>query len=197
MAGTAQSAKTAGGRKLGSAMNGVLPPNDLGQFFADLEDDEDWGWMVTPSDKLIPDALKSAASQLLSRARTLSKSGDTDRQLAVIFAQCACELQTEQMLDLLLQNEKSALAPLVRGLVGNRERDLASDNLRKVWCALEGTDPSGTTWWSTWIEGRKLRNSVAHAGAPVSEQQAEQAVKVATDYIIHIAVTGSARAVVG
>jgi hypothetical protein len=28
-------------------MNGVLPPNDLAQFFGDLEDDEDWGWMVT------------------------------------------------------------------------------------------------------------------------------------------------------
>jgi len=170
-------------------MNGVLPPNDLAQFFGDLEDDEDWGWLVTASDKLIPDALKSAASQLLSRARTLSKGGDADRQLAVIFAQCACELQTEQMLDLLLQKEKSALAPLVRGLMGIRESDFASDKLRKVWCALGGTDPTGTTWWSAWIEYRKLRNTVAHTGAPVSAEQAEQAVKSATDYIIHITVT--------
>jgi hypothetical protein len=170
-------------------MNGVLPPNDLAQFFGDLEDDDDWGWMVTASDKLIPDALKSAASQILSRARILSKGGGADRQLAVIFAQCACELQTEQMLDLLLQKEKSALAPLVRGLMGIRERDFASDKLRKVWRALGGTDLTVTTWWSAWIECRKLRNTVAHAGAPVSTEQAEQAVKSATDYIIHIAVT--------
>jgi hypothetical protein len=169
-------------------VSGVLPPNDLAQFFGDLEDDEDWGWMVTDSDKLIPDALKSAASQILSRARTLSKSGDTDRQLAVIFAQCACELHTEQMLDLLLQNEKSALIPLIRGLIGNRERDIASEKLRKVWSALGGPDPTGTTWWSAWLECRKLRNAVAHTGAAVSTEQAQQAVKLATDYIIHITV---------
>lgn len=171
-------------------MSQVLPPNDLAQFFGDLEDDDDWAWMVTASDKLIPDALKSAASQLLSRARTLSKGADTDRQLAVIFAQCACELQTEQMLDLLLQKEKSALAPLVRGLVGIRERDFASDKLRRVWCALGGTDPTAAIWWSDWIECRKLRNEVAHTGEPVSMEQAVQAVKSATDYIIHIAATG-------
>jgi hypothetical protein len=107
----------------------------------------------------------------------------------VIFAQCACELQTEQMFDLLLQKEKSALAPLVRGLMGIRERDLASNKLRKVWCALGGMDLTVTKWWSAWIECRKLRNTVAHAGAPVSTEQAEQAVKLATDYIIHITLT--------
>jgi hypothetical protein len=172
-------------------VNGVLPPNDLAQFFGDLEDDEDWGWMVIPGDKLIPDALKSAASQLLSRARTLSNGGDTDRQLAVIFAQCACELHTEQMLDLLLRAEKSALASLIPGLVGPRERDLYGKKLREVWRALGGRDPSASTWWSDWIKCRDLRNAVAHQGAAVSTEQAQQAAKMATNYVIHITITRS------
>jgi hypothetical protein len=74
-------------------------------------------------------------------------------------------------------------------LVNPRERDLHGKKLREVWRALGGTDPSATTWWSDWIKCRDLRNAVAHQGAAVTTEQAERAVKMATNYVIHITVT--------
>lgn len=160
-----------------------LDPGALMSMFADDGSDDDW-WIRLPSGP-VPDVLPSAAHALIEQAKRLSQGSETDRQLAVIFAQSACEMLTEQMLATLLRHDGSPLSRVISGLLGKqRGRDLTNDGIYAVYCALAGDNPRSAAWWETWkSDCRALRHRVAHTGAPVSAVEAEAAVKAAEDYI--------------
>jgi hypothetical protein len=158
----------------------------LMSMFADDGSDDDW--ILFPSGP-VPAVLPSAAHALVDQAKQLSQGSETDRQLAVIFAQSACEMFTEQALTTLLSHDGSPLSRIVFKLLGGgkRARDLAGDGIRAVYHALCSDDPRSAVWWKTWeSDCRALRHKVAHTGAPVSAVEAETAVKAAEDYIAHV-----------
>lgn len=161
-----------------------LDPGALMSMFADDGGEDDWS--LFPSGP-VPAVLPSAAHALVDQAKRLSHGSETDRQLAVIFAQSACEMFTEQVLATLLRHDGSPLSRVVSGLLSKRERDLAGDGIHAVYCALSGDNPRRAAWWETWkSDCRALRHLVAHTGAPVSATEAENAVKAAEDYIANV-----------
>jgi hypothetical protein len=161
-----------------------LDPGALMSMFADDGGEDDW--ILFPSGP-VPAVLPSAAHALVDQAKRLSRGSDTDRQLAVIFAQSACEMFTEQMLTTLLSHDGSPLSRVVSGILSKRERDLSGDGIHTVYRALSGDNPRSAGWWKTWeSDCRALRHKVAHTGAPVSAVEAESAVKAAEAYIAHV-----------
>jgi hypothetical protein len=161
-----------------------LDPGALMLMFADDGGDDDW--ILFPSGP-VPAVLPSAAHALVDQAKRLSQGSETDRQLAVIFTQSACEMITEEMLATLLRHDGSPLSRVVSRLLSKRERDLAGDGIHAVYCALSGDNPRGAAWWKTWkSDCRALRHRVAHAGVPVSAIEAASAVKAAEDYIADV-----------
>lgn len=162
-----------------------LNPAVLMSMFADDGGEDDW--ILFPSGP-VPVVLPSAAHALVDQAKRLLQGVDTDRQLAVIFAQSACEMFTEQVIATLLRHEGSSLSRVVSELLSKRERDLAGNGIHAVYCALSGDDPRRTAWWETWkSDCRALRHKVAHTGAPVSAIEAARAVKAAEDYLADVA----------
>jgi len=110
-----------------------LDPSALMSMFADDGGEDDW--ILFPSGP-VPVVLPSAAHTLVDQAKRLSQGSETDRQLAVIFAQSACEMFTEQVIGTLLRHDRSPLSRAVSGLLGKRERDLAGDWIHAVYCSL-------------------------------------------------------------
>ena len=149
-----------------------LDPGALMSMFADEGGEDDW--TLFPSGP-VPAVLPSAAHALVDQAKRLSLGSETDRQLAVIFAQSACEMLTEQTLATLLRHEGSPLSRVVSGLFSKRERDLAGDGVHAVYSALSGDSPRRAAWWESWkFDCRALRHRVAHTGALVSAVEAER-----------------------
>jgi hypothetical protein len=137
--------------------------------------------------------LTLASHQMLARARQLSTGNETDRQLAVIFAQSACELHTEKALTDLLRHRAPPLNDAVVSLLGNTI-SLDDHRVRKVYGALTDDYPSGhtelkqppTSWWTGWRASRDLRHEVAHEGKPVTSEQADRSIASAAEYIEHL-----------
>ncbi len=129
-----------------------------------------------------------AARNLLGYARQLS-TGSTvmEWQLAVIFAQSACELRTDKALSDLLQHLSAPLKEAVLGLCGQTV-SLMDENTRKWWCLLTDDKVGKKTlvWWKEWTESRELRNDVAHQGRSVTFDDAARSVALAERYIDHV-----------
>jgi hypothetical protein len=167
-----------------------LDPALIMSMLADDGSDDDW--MLFPSGP-VPVVLPSAAHALVEQAKRLSQGSDTDRQLAVIFAQSACEMCTEQMLTTLLSHDGTPLSRAVSVLLSKRrERDLSGDGIHAVYQDLTGDNPRNAAWWEGWkSDCRNLRHKVAHTGAPVNAVEAETAVKAAEAYIASITLATS------
>jgi hypothetical protein len=129
---------------------------------------------------------------LLARARTLATEGQYP--FAVVLAQAACELRTEDaFIELMRHRKVEALGEAMLGIV--ETTSLANPRLRKVFIALTGEDPAQVPWWSDWHKSRQLRHDVAHSGATVTPQQATKAIDTAATFIAYITdVVSKARA---
>jgi hypothetical protein len=138
---------------------------------------------------LLHNILSVASQTLLQRARELAKGGDTERQLAVIFSQSACEMHTEKALDDLMRKGAPSLNEAVLSLMGS-SISLDDGRVRKVYGALTKdypwVNPGGASWWEDWRASRELRHDMTHEGKPATSGQAERAVRAAEEYMAHI-----------
>jgi hypothetical protein len=142
---------------------------------------------------LFLNAVSTAAIQLRDRAQQLVAGSDTDRQIAVILAQCACELITEcAFIDLIRYERVEHQGPLL--LAGMpRTYSLTGKRARKLYTALTQDRPAGddhgrnaAPWWRDWRRSCTLRHRVAHKGAPVTPEEATRAVDSAAAYMAHV-----------
>lgn len=131
--------------------------------------------------------LTRASQHLIAHARFLaSRDSATDLQLAVIFAQSACELLTEESLGDLLRPVMSAkLQNAVRSTF-RRPLTLADDNAYKFWLALTDDVARDQLWWPSWKAARDLRGEVAHGGRAVTQAEAAACVAGADEYMQHV-----------
>jgi hypothetical protein len=154
------------------------PPQDMaGQSFV----------MGTPPVMLAPwqDQLRWQARDAIPRK---------EFSLAVILSQVACELHTEVALTVLLSRRleprvTDAVIALIRGSPA-----LDNGHVRRLWSECTGDNPAGipdkgikpSEWWKAWKEARDLRDEIAHRGATVTQQQAEDAYAASAKYIEHV-----------
>jgi hypothetical protein len=139
--------------------------------------------------------LTRASQHLIAHARDLSARGTTttEFQLAVIFAQSACELLTEEALgDLLRSAMSEKLQEAVRSTF-RRPVTLADKQPYKLWVALTDDAARNQAWWAAWKATRDLRHEVAHSGKAVSQPEAADCVARADEYMGHLSRTVSAR----
>ena len=150
--------------------------------------------------------LSTASRVLLERARELAVGNGSERQIAVIFTQIACDLHTERMIDGLiglrgLERYRDALMAATR-----RPRSLADKGTRKLYESLtDGDCPAGDSdkrippvaWWADWKRTRDLRDDVAHKGVDVTTAQVGQAIALAGEYLNHLDRVAAACATAG
>jgi hypothetical protein len=128
--------------------------------------------------------LTPASHHSLAHARQLATEGKY--QFAVVFAHAACELHTEgELIRLLAPRADRVLADLV--MPAERViKSLDNSDVREVYTALTGDNPTTATWWQRWQTSRKDRHAVAHKGAQMTQAQAMDAIDVADKYIKHV-----------
>lgn len=120
---------------------------------------------------------------VLAQARLVAGQGQ--QQFAVVLAQAACELRTEDaFIELMRHRHNEALGDALLDFVSTTS--LGNSRLRKVFTALTGDDPAQAPWWAAWIKSYNLRHDVAHAGAQVTSGQATTAIDSAADFIAHV-----------
>jgi hypothetical protein len=120
---------------------------------------------------------------LLAQARDETSKGH--HQFAVVLAQAACELRTEDaFIELMRHRKAEALGEAMLDMVETTR--LANSRLRKVFKALTCDGPAQAPWWSDWSKSRQLRHDVAHKGAAVTPEQATIAIDSAATFIAYI-----------
>jgi len=149
--------------------------------------EEPWRYEQGKSSTLLT-ILTRASQHLMAHARDLTASGTTtpEFQLAVILAQSACELQTEEALGDLV---RPAMSAKLAGVMLSRLRSpvtLADQYARDIWQALTDDPVRGETWWESWKTTRELRNEVAHSGKAVSQADAANCLARASEYTDHL-----------
>lgn len=128
-------------------------------------------------------ALTPMSMHVLAQARILSGAGQ--QQFAVVLAQAACELRTEDaFIEITRHRKMEALGDAVLGFVTTA--NLGNPRLCRVFIALTGDDPTKAPWWSDWTMSRTLRHDVAHKGATVTAVQAASAIESADKYITYL-----------
>ena len=136
--------------------------------------------------------LTTAAFRLLARARQLSASKATDRQLAVVLALMACELHTEQGLASVMRQRgmaRDGMLPMTSNNI-----NLGDRRTQRVYAALTDDYPWGdpkrerapAAWWVDWSASRALRHEVAHAGQQVTAAQAARCITASVSYMAHV-----------
>jgi Tfp pilus assembly protein PilX len=127
--------------------------------------------------------LTPMSHSLLAQARIVANQNQ--QQFAVVLAQVACELRTEEaIIDLMRLRKAEVLSEALLGIFDTKS--MADDRLRKVFIALACDDPAQAAWWSDWKESRKLRHGVAHRAASVTADQAALAIESADKFIAHV-----------
>jgi hypothetical protein len=122
---------------------------------------------------------------LLARAKEEGAKGNT--QFAVVLAQAACELATEDALNELMRVRSAEyLSDSILGIF--KTTNLTDDRLRGIFAALAGEGPESEVWWESYREAQKVRHSVAHEGKQVSTAQAQSAIAAADSCIGYFAI---------
>ena len=130
--------------------------------------------------------LTPMSRNLLVQARQEIVGGNC--QFAVVLAQAACELCSEDaLIELMALKEIEYLSDAVLGI--SDTMSLANAKVRVFFTSLSGDDPSKARWWAAWKNARTLRHDVAHKGVPITPEQATLCVDAATAFIDHVTET--------
>jgi hypothetical protein len=130
-----------------------------------------------------------ASVHLLSYARALAEQGQY--QFAAVFAHAACELHTESALISLLSARNDKVLARLAEPTENDVKCLDNQRVYRVYSALTKDFPRGTQkperppadWWNAWLASRQDRHDIAHKGAQVTREKANQALGLAEQYI--------------
>ena len=121
--------------------------------------------------------------ELIDIARQLIGLGHY--QVAVVTAQMACEVCTEQAFAAILRKKNLAhLDDALKGMM--RSRNLDDLRFRKLYEATSG-DPIGQApFWEEYTKAVDARNAAVHGGGEVTKEQAERALKAYSEVIDHV-----------
>jgi len=121
---------------------------------------------------------------VLAIARNFLDSNMDD--IAVIVAQTACEVATENVLSGLLQHHRlpAVFEPWVKD--GIRRGDISDRRVLSLYRALSGDDSiTKEPFWEPYRKHVNARNRVVHQGAHVSRQEASDSCDIALKLIRH------------
>lgn len=122
----------------------------------------------------------------LQTAKDLTARGKPgDFEMAVVAAQMACEIYTEQAFDLILDKKKlTFLKDPVGRLV--ETYSLTNGKVRKLYVSLTGDRIEDSAFWQKLHEHVTRRNQVVHGGKQVTKTDAEASCSAATELIKHL-----------
>jgi hypothetical protein len=116
---------------------------------------------------------------------------DADRDdVAVIMAQTACEIATDDIVTMLLRHHDlpTAIEAWISGRIErSRSTTLKSDTLYDLYRALSGDElrRDQKALWEACVRRADLRNDIVHTGAHATKPQAVEACDTALDLIHH------------
>ena len=120
---------------------------------------------------------------LMRQAKGLLDKGE--HPLAVVVAQTACEVLTEQMMTALTERLDEPLRKWVRRQQG-RNADLAEDRVRTLYTALSGDQIESQPFWPDYKKHVNLRHQVVHRGTGVDEVDARRSCDAAQQLLEHV-----------
>jgi hypothetical protein len=125
-------------------------------------------------------------SILLTAANgAIERGGGGDYAIAVVTAQMAAEIVTEQTMRVLLRHRGvEELDEPLEGLLSSYS--LANDRLRSVYEALSGDPIAQASFWPAFKEHATRRGAVVHRGQRVTEAEARASVDAVSRVIAHL-----------
>ena len=122
--------------------------------------------------------------KLLDKARA-SLNVDNNPDMAVVLAQAACEVRTEQVMTVLL--EKKGMAIIAKPLLSTfRSYSIFNDNLRNIYNALSGQQIHTEPFMRKLDEHYKRRNGIVHKGVSCSPSEAGESLDAVLRYFEHL-----------
>jgi hypothetical protein len=115
-------------------------------------------------------------NELMQQAKLLLDEGKYP--LAVVVAQTACEVLTEQMMSLLSEQVDQRVREWIRDRLP-RTVDLDDDRVCALYTALSGDPITAQPFWSDYKQHVKLRHRVVHRGVRVTEADARRSCDAA------------------
>jgi len=106
-------------------------------------------------------------------------------EIAVVTAQMACEIFTEQVVTAILEKKDVAfLEEAISALLPNY--NLGHEKVLKFYVALSGDVIKKAIFWKRFKEATELRNKIVHRGRRITNQQAEDTCQAYLELIQHI-----------
>ena len=123
---------------------------------------------------------------LLSIARfLLDKNDDKLCGLATIMAHLACEVAIERSLsDSFARKGIQSLEETVTDILSGY--NLANDKVRKLYTTLTGDEIQEQPFWGSFTRSAKRRDNIIRKGLIVGRTDAEESVKAADDFLVHL-----------
>lgn len=153
-------------------------------------DEEYWRIAATAMSRGWTPAPPPYHEELLNAARHLIDEGREEKyQFAVVMAQAACEVLTEQVMAALIERlEPESLRVWVGNTVRHRD-DFDDDRVRNLYTALTG-DPikMGEGLWQQYKKHVERRHRVVHRGERVSKDEATHSYETARQVIDYLRV---------
>lgn len=119
--------------------------------------------------------------------RLIDEAQDEKYQLAVVMAQAACEVFTEQIISALIDSvEPESLRTWIHQRA-TRPNDLSDDRVRQLYLGLTGCKiDTGQGLWQDYMTHTKRRHQVVHRGEKVSKDQATHSYDTARKVIEYL-----------
>lgn len=137
-----------------------------------------------PTHSFISPPIKPYFQQVLDSAVGMRNQGEY--AVAIILAQTACEIVTEQLLDELLQLA-GVTDPVHVEALGPRNTNLALEPVRKIYSALSNDHiQRQQPLWANFQAHWKRRNEIVHAGATATVLEADESLNAVVDVIEHV-----------
>ncbi|HEV8531418.1 MAG TPA: hypothetical protein VGT00_08375 [Methylomirabilota bacterium] len=164
-------------------------PEFFGAAFRKHHEDQLRGYMNAATKQLYQnwqDPVLPYHYDVLAIARQFLDADKDD--VAVIMAQTACEIATDDIITVLLRRHN--LADGIRAWVNDqiaRSTTLKHDMLYKLYRALSGDElrQDQKTLWEAYVRRADLRNAIVHTGAHAVKAQAVEACNSALELIHH------------
>jgi hypothetical protein len=164
-------------------------PEFFGSVFRKHHEDQLRGYMTAVTRQLYQtwqDPVLPYHYGVLASARDFLDADKDD--VAVIMAQTACEIATDDIMTVLLRRQD--LSDGIRAWVNDqieRSTTLKDDRLYKLYRALSGDElrKDQTALWEAYKRRAELRNAIVHTGAHAVKAQAVEACNTALDLIHH------------
>jgi hypothetical protein len=131
----------------------------------------------------VQDEVITYPQALLSDARNLIDSGQFS--MGVVVSHIACELATERSLFAAFASK--GIQYLEEWILDSLNGyNLANKRVRRLFTALTGNEIQEQPFWQNFTESVERRNQIVHRGVKVGQAEAEDSLKVATDFLAYL-----------